>query len=100
MEFTVYSEIEIITCCSERFFIYWRYTDCYDEDVHTMKRRQVIQYTTGLRVLPVTYDAILEFIKLEEGSRLHLLLEERWPLGNIKKVPFMSQGEIKTISFK
>lgn len=100
MDYTIFSEIEVITSCNERFLIYWRLADCYDNDKRIMKKRQVIQYITGLRILPVNFEVILEFVKLEKGSKLHLITEECWPLGNIKKYHFKSSGEVKTISYK
>lgn len=98
MDYSIFSEIDISTSCNERFLIYWRLADCYENGERFMKERQVIQYTTGTRLLPITYDVILRFIKLEKGSRLHLVTEEYWPLGNIKEVPFYSDGNICSIS--
>jgi len=65
-----------------------------------MRRRQVIQYITGLRVLPVTFDVILKFVKLEKGERLQLIIEEYWPIGKIEKVLFESKGSIREISYR
>lgn len=100
MDYTIFSEIEIITSCNERYLIYWRTADYYDNNNHIMKKRQVIQFATGLRVLPITFEVVLEFVKLEKGSKLHLITEERWPIGDIKKVHFKSSGDVKTIFCK
>lgn len=100
MDYSNFSEIDIVTSCNERFLIYWRLADCYENGERFMKERQVIQYTTGLRILPITYDVILRFVKIERGRRLHLVVEEFWPLGDIKEVPFYSDGNIRFISCK
>lgn len=100
MDYSIFSEIDITTSCNERFLIYWRPADYYENGERFTKKRQVIQYTTGHRFLPITFDIILEFKKIEKGSRLHLITEERWPLGNIERVPFFSEGDICSIFYR
>ena len=100
MDFTIFSEIEITTLHNENYFIYWRDTDCYEGNKHFRKIRQVVQYHTGLLILPVTFEVILKFIKLEKGSKLQLGVEQRNPLGKIIEVPFFSKGIVKSISYK
>jgi len=100
VDFSIFSEIEVLTSCRERFYIYWRVTDCYENGKHFTKERQVVQYITGHRLLPLTYDAILRFARLEKGSRLHLVTEERWPLGNIVEAHLYSKGDVCSILCK
>ena len=100
MDYTIFSEIDIKTSSNEKFLIYWKNTEYYENNARSIRSRQVIQYITGLRVLPITFDVILEFVKLEKGERLQLILEEYWPLGNIERVAFESRGNIREISYR
>ncbi len=97
MDYKKFSKIKIKTSCNERFLIYWRLTDHYENG--NRLRKQVLQYTTGLRILPLTFDIIIEFIQIEKGKRLQLLVEERWPL-SVEKVLFKSEGKIRTIEYE
>ncbi|MBQ3414234.1 MAG: hypothetical protein IJH39_02580 [Clostridia bacterium] len=97
MDYRKFSRIDIQTTAKERFLVYWRLSDYFEDGKRNMK--QVIQYTTGMRILPLTFDVILGFIQVEKGKRLQLVVEERWPL-SVQESIFISEGEIKNLEFK
>ena len=97
MEYSKFSEIRISTR-QKKYLIYWRYEK--EKGGLYTRKCQVVQYTTGLRAMPIMYEIIKKIVKLELHSRLEIITETEMPLGEIREELFTSSDIITGIEWK